>query len=70
MAMTLTRCSVMPKIDDDSVSPYLQRRLRPFEEAQREQAQGKKRPDRWKAPSKAVTRDSVDKESPDDPIDR
>jgi len=61
---------VMPKRDDDSVSPYLRRSLRPFEEAQREQAQGKKKPDQRKAPTKAVTRDSVDKTCPDDPNDR
>ena len=61
---------VMPKRDDDSVSPYLRRSPRPFEEAQREQAQSKKRPDQRKAPSKAVTRDPIDKASPDDPNDR
>jgi hypothetical protein len=60
----------MPKSDDNSVSPYLRRPLRPFEEAQREQTQGEKRPHRRKAPTKAVTRDPVDKASPDDPNDR
>ncbi len=67
------RCAgydVMPKRDDDSISPYLRRQLRPFEEAQREQTQSKKPPDRWKAPTKAVTRDPVDKARPDDPNDR
>jgi len=67
------RCAgyaVMPKRDNDSISPYLQRRRRPFEEAQREQAQSKKQSDRRKASTKAETRDPVDKARPDDPNDR
>ena len=70
MSMSFAQHTFMSKKNVDSISPYLQRRLRPFKEAQREQAQDKKRPDRRKTPSKAVPRDPLDKASPDDPNDR
>ncbi len=38
MAWLPTGYDVMPKNDDDSVSPYLRKPLRPYEEVQREPA--------------------------------
>jgi hypothetical protein len=70
MDSMIARYTVKPGKDDDSVSPYLRRPLRLFEEAQREQAQGEKRPDRRKVPTTSVTRDPADKVNPDDPSDR
>ena len=46
MDTAIARCSVMPGKDDDSLSPYLRKPLRTYEDATREQAS---RPDPGKS---------------------
>jgi hypothetical protein len=70
MTAALARHSVMPKKRDDSVSPYLRRRLRKYEELARKPEEDGKRPGRSKAPERPVTRDPADRASPDEPDDR
>ncbi len=70
MDMSPARHTFMSKKNGDSVSPYLRKPLRKYEEVTREQAKNETRPDRRKAPTKSVTGDPVDKVSPDDPNDR
>jgi len=57
MAWQLAGCGAMPKKSDEHISPYLCRPLRPYEEVQREPADGKTRPDRRKSPTKGAPRD-------------
>jgi hypothetical protein len=70
MAAALTRHSVMPKKTDDSVSPYLRRRLRKFEEVAPKPEEDGKRSNRSKAPEQHATRDPTDRASPDESDDR
>lgn len=70
MTAALARHSVMPKKTDDSVSPYLRRRLRKYEEVAQKPQEDGKRPGRSKAPEQPVTRDSADRASPNESDDR
>lgn len=70
MTAILTRHSVMPKKTDDSVSPYLRRRLRKYEEVTHKSDEKDKRPDLSKTPEKPATRDPADRASPDESDDR
>ena len=70
MAWRFTGYDVMPKKDDNSVSPYLRKPLRSYEEAQREPSDGKTRPKRKKTPAKSATRDPAGEASRNDPNDR
>ena len=70
MDMSPARHTFMSKKNGDSVSPYLRKPLRKYEEATREQAKDEKRSDRGEMPTKSLPRDPVDKVSPDESNDR
>ncbi len=70
MTSLLSGRGAMPKKKSDSVSPYLRKPLRSYEEVQREPADGKTRPDRRKAPTKSVTCDPAGEASRDEQDDR
>ncbi len=66
MALLLPGYDVMPKKDDDSVSPYLRKPLRDYEEVRREPADLKTRPDRRKGATRSVSRDPASEASRDE----
>jgi hypothetical protein len=70
MAWQLAGCGAMPKKSDEHISPYLYRPLRPYEEAQRERAEGKARLLRRKPPTRGASRDLGDKMNRDEQDDR
>ena len=70
MAWLLPGYDVMPKKNDDSVSPYLRKPLRSYEEVLREPNDGKTWSNRRKAPTKSATRDPAGEVSRDEANDR
>ena len=70
MSMSFAQHTFMSKKNVDSISPYLRKPLRRYEEVTREPAKDEKRPDRRKTPTKAVPHDPLDKAISDDPNDR
>lgn len=70
MTPLFSGCAAMSKKDDEHISPYLRRRLRSYEEVQRERADHGTRPDRQKSPTSGVSRDPGKGKSRDDQVDR
>jgi hypothetical protein len=63
-------CGAKPKKDDESISPYLRRRLHSYEEIHGERAERKTRPVREKPRTRRLSRNPGTEASRDDQDDR
>ncbi len=70
MASSISGCGATHKKADEHISPYLRRRLRSQEEAQRERANSKTRLVRGKPHCKGMSTDPADDTSRDEQDDR